>query len=132
MTKLRTLSAAVEQASGNAKAAAAAKAKASAGGTNTILRAISRPMQTYAALTSYRIRRGGKLVPLKPHTVHVTIGVALAPSGNTEKPRFLPPSVCLRSLTAASGSSSSPPGPPDGGRDDVVAEGDVMEFLFNV
>lgn len=63
VTKLRALSAAVTQATGS---------------QTTVLRAVSRPIQSYAALTSYRIRRGTALVPLKPHTVHVTVSVAIA------------------------------------------------------
>lgn len=69
MSRLRSLAAAVEQATG---------------APSTILRAVSRPAQTYAALTSYRIRKGKeangrpKYVPMKPHTVHVTVAVAIS------------------------------------------------------
>jgi len=62
-TKLRTLPAAVLQATDK---------------ETTILRCISRPIQTYAALSSYRIRKGGKMVPMKPHTVHVTLSVVIS------------------------------------------------------
>lgn len=46
----------------------------------TILGAISRPMQTYAALTSHRVWRPKEkqMKPLKPHTVYVTVNVVIA------------------------------------------------------
>jgi hypothetical protein len=80
ITKLRSVTAAVQYATGS-------KVRP------TIEESIARPVQSYAALTSYRIRRPAKtktphpppprsrthrMAPLKPHTIHVTISAVLA------------------------------------------------------
>lgn len=63
-SKLRMLPAAIRQATG---------------GTATILEAISKPVQTYAAMTEYRVRRSGQPggERVKPHTLHVAVSVVL-------------------------------------------------------